>query len=144
MPTSLRMSPGTMVRHPPILRCNLTCLLPAYDEKSNQSILLTGDGDASNWMEVVRFSDSPAIQGCFVRRGPRDLTLMLRPCGDDRVCLRSISGDDGRSWCNPLRTTLPNPLSGLAAFAVGETMCAVYNHTTEHQRYPLSLATSDD
>jgi predicted neuraminidase len=69
---------------------------------------------------------------------------MLRPCGDDRVCLRSISGDDGRSWCNPLRTTLPNPLSGLAAFAVGETMCAVYNHTTEHQRYPLSLATSDD
>ena len=37
MPTSLRMPPGTMVRHPPILRCNLTCLLPAYDEKATRA-----------------------------------------------------------------------------------------------------------
>lgn len=39
-------------------------------------------------------------------------------------------------------TTLPNPLSGVAAVQVGDTLCAIYNHTTEHQRYPLSLSYS--
>ena len=72
------------------------------------------------------------------------MTMLLRPAGDRRVCLRSISSDDGKTWSNVIPTTLPNPLSGVAGFYVDDMLCAVYNHTCEHQRYPLSLAWSKD
>ena len=43
-----------------------------------------------------------------------------------------------------MKTSLPSPLSGSAAFQCDDALCAVYNHTNEHQRYPLSLAYSLD
>lgn len=135
---------GVMVRHGPMIRRNSYLLLPTYDEKTNQTVILTAGGDAEGWMAVERLSGPPAIQGDIVRQNESDLVMFLRPAGDGRCCLRSISGDDGRSWSPAMKTPLPNPLSGVAAFQVGETLCAVYNHTTEHRRYPLSLSWSED
>lgn len=141
-PNSARQNPGMMIRHPPIARRNAYLLLPAYDEKKNQTVILTADPEATAWLAVEHFDGLEAIQGCIVREGDAELTMLLRPCGEARTCLRSLSGDDGRTWSPVLRTTLPNPLSGLAGFQVDGALCAVYNHTTEHRRYPLSLSYS--
>ncbi len=143
-PESLRLDPGMMVRYPPIVRKNTYFLLPAYDEKTNQTLLLTAGPDASGWMPVQHFDDIASIQADIVRQDDKNLTMIIRPTGDDRCCIRRLSVDDGRSWMPAMRTTLPNPLSGVAAFGVDDCLCAVYNHTTEHQRYPLSLAYSQD
>lgn len=139
---TIRQDPGMMVRYPPIARQNTYLLLPAYDEKSNQTVIMTAGPDAQGWFPVSRLEGIEAIQGSIVRMDSGDLAMLLRPTADNRCCLRSISGDDGKSWSPVTRTTLPNPLSGVAAFAMGDTLCAVYNHTTKHQRYPLSLSYS--
>ena len=143
-PESCRCPAGMMVRYPPIVRNNGYLLLPAYDETKNQTALLTAGPDATGWFPVTHFEDLGVIQGSFVRQSETQLAMMLRPCGDSRVCYRAISGDDGRSWSRALPTSLPNPLSGVAAFELDGMFCAVYNHTTEHRRYPLSLSYSTD
>lgn len=144
VPEAVRVPKGTMVRHPPIARQDGHYLMAAYDEQENTTMMLTASPEATGWTVASRLTDMPAIQGCLVRQGGSDLTMILRPCGNERVCLRSISVDDGRTWSSPVRTTLPNPLSGTAAFAVGDELCVVHNHTTEHRRYPLSLSWSTD
>lgn len=143
-PELLRLPEGTMVRHSPIACRNGHLLLPAYDEKTGQTVLLTAGPQAGRWTEVQRFDDRAAIQGSVVRQGDQQLCLMLRPSGQQGHCLRSVSGDDGRTWSRVMPTPLPNPLSGLAAFQSDEFFCTVYNHTTEHRRYPLSMSYSTD
>lgn len=143
-PEVLRLPAGTMVRYPPVMRRNSYMLLPAYDESANQTALLTAGPDGRGWFPVTHFDDLDSIQGSIARQNDDELVMMLRPCGDRRTCLRTISGDDGRSWSRVLPTPLPCPLSGVAAFQMGPALCAVYNHTTEHRRYPLSLSYSTD
>ena len=144
VPEVPRQPAGIMVRYPPILRRNDYFLLPAYDEKNNHTVLLTAGSDARGWMTVAHFDGPEAIQGCIVRQGDVELTMILRPCGDNPRCMRSISTDDGRTWSRVMPTSLPNPLSGVAAFGLDDMLCAVYNHTTQHRRYPLSLSYSTD
>lgn len=141
-PESLRQDPGMMVRYPPTALRDNRFLLPAYDEKSNQTVILTAGPDARGWAGASRWKGIEAIQGSIARLDCGDLAMLLRPTPENRCCLRSISNDDGRSWSPVTRTTLPNPLSGVAAFALGNTLCAVYNHTLQHRRYPLSLSYS--
>lgn len=144
-PQTLRLPAGMMIRHAPIARQNSGgWLLPAYDESSFQTVLISARSDAVEWTPHARFDGTQAIQGDIVRFSDSELVMMLRPHGENRTCLRAISDDDGRSWSNVLRTPLPNPLSGVAAFRLGDTLCTVYNHTTEQRRSPLSLSCSHD
>lgn len=144
LPNTARMQPGMMVRYPPIVRRNGYLLLPAYDESTNQTVLFSTSPEEPVWQELTRFNDTEAIQGCIVRRNDDELNMLLRPGNDHRLCMRSISGDDGRTWSRIIPTTLPNPLSGVASIQMGDTLCAIYNHTYEHRRYPLSLSYSKD
>ncbi len=143
-PAALWLTRGMMVRHPPILLDNGSLLLPAYDECANESVLLSSQSPFSSWREAYRFSGLPLIQPVLVREGNSRLTLFFRPSSDPRRTWRSHSKDDGNTWAAPVRTPLPNPLSGIAAFAAGEKLAVVYNHTEKHQRHPLSIAFSDD
>lgn len=143
-PESMRMPSGLMVRYPPIQRRNGYFLLPAYDESENRTILLTAGPDGRGWVRVAQFEDTGAIQGCIARRSDKRLTMILRPTGDTRRCLRVMSDDDGRTWSGVVGTSLPNPLSGVAAFYCDDELFAMYNHTTQHQRYPLSVSRSSD
>ncbi len=143
-PQVLQFPKGTMVRHPPVLVRERFLVLPAYDESDNRTVLLRSGLDADEWTVDRTFDGDEAIQASLVRQSPDELTMLLRPCGEPRRCLRRISGDDGRSWSTLLRTPLPNPLSGLAGFQVGSDLCLVYNHTEAHQRWPLSLSWSND
>jgi len=142
-PAMLVPSRGLMVRHPPIPRDDGSWLLPAYDEQRHRSVLLAGSPPFARWREVFTFDDVRLIQPVLVREAER-LTLLFRPSSDPRVVWRSHSTNEGERWSTPVRTTLPNPLSGISAFSVGTRLAAVYNHTDRHERRPLSLASSDD
>ena len=142
-PAMLVPARGLMVRHPPIRRADGTWLLPAYDERRHQPVLLAAHPPFTQWHEVFRFDDVRLIQPVLVREAGW-LTLLFRPASDPRVVWRSHSTNEGGHWSTPVRTPLPNPLSGIAAFSVGPRLAAVYNHTDRHERRPLSLAASED
>jgi predicted neuraminidase len=143
-PRMLRSEAGMMVRHAPILLNNGDFLLPAYDEATNKTVLLTTSPDAEKWDIAYRIDDPALIQADIVRRADSSLAMFFRPTAEPHQIWRSASSDDGRSWSTPIRTMLPNPLSGIAAFCVNGTTAVVYNHTLKHQRCPLSVACTTD
>jgi len=142
-PAMLLPSRGIMVRHPPILAADGEWLLPAYDERQHQAMVLAAHPPFTKWRVAHSFGDVRLIQPVLVRE-PDRLTLLFRPASDPRVIWRSHSSDEGRRWSSPMRTALPNPLSGISAFSAGGRLAVVYNHTERHERRPLSLAASDD
>lgn len=135
---------GMMVRHPPVVLSDGSLLLPAYEERSHQSILLRSREPYMEWTEAYRFDDLSIIQPVLFREASRRLTLFFRPWGEPLRIWRSHSSDEGSTWSTPVRTPLPNPLSGIAAFAVRDHIALVYNHTEEHQRHPLTITVSRD
>ena len=135
---------GSMVRHAPLLLRDGSLLLPTYHEGSRQSALWKSIAPFEEWREVYRFRAPNLIQPALVRQEPDQLIAFFRPFSDLRRIWRSHSFDEGGTWSPPLPTPLPSPLSGIAAFALGRRIAVVYNHTEEHQRYPLSLAFSSD
>lgn len=141
-PAQLWRSRGTMVRHPPVTLGNGSLLLPVYDEAARETFLLASEPPHREWREAYRFAGLPIIQPALVRLEGATLALLFRPFSDARRIWRSVSQDDGASWSTPVRTDLPNPLTGLAAFTYGGGLAVVYNHTEEQRRYPLSLAVS--
>lgn len=143
-PSRLWPERGMMVRHPPVLLDKEILLLPAYNEISRESVLLTAQPPYKEWRLTHRFPEMPLIQPVIVRQGPERLAIFFRPAADPRRIWRSHSTDEGGSWSTPVRTPLPSPLSGIGAFAVGKDIALIYNHTEEHRRYPLSIALSQD
>lgn len=135
---------GMMIRHPPLALTNGSLLLPAYDERKRESVLLRSRPPYHDWEEAYRFGGLSLIQPVLVRQSPAELAIYFRPWSDPRQIWRSRSADDGSTWGLPVRTPLPNPLSGIAAFVNGNLTALVYNHTEQHQRHPLSINVSPD
>ena len=134
---------GLMVRHAPIAVGSSTILVPAYDERKNESLMLIRNG--SDWRRGHAFAGVPTIQPVLMRESRLRLTLLFRPVTDPRRVWRCHSSNNGATWSAPVRTLLPCSLSGVAGFALGnKQLAAVYNHTEEHARYPLSVATTMD
>ncbi len=136
--------PGMMVRHPPLMRGDTTMVLPAYDERLNETVFLSYNKHLRSWTECHRFASRKAIQACLIGEAIQKWTLIFRPVGKQRFCLRALSEDEGRTWSPVIQTSLPNPLSGTAGFESGGLICVIHNHTTQHQRHPLSLCYSAD
>ena len=136
--------PGMMVRHPPVLLDSATYLLPAYDERSRQSLLLSSDPPYSKWEETYRFSSPDIIQSTIVKSDSGKLYKFFRPTTDPRKIRLSHSTNQGKTWSSPQITPLPNPLSGISAFTANNNLVVIYNHTEEHQRWPLSASWSRD
>lgn len=131
-------NPGMMVRHPPVLLDSGSYLLPAYDETARQTVLLSSKPPYSKWQEIYRFEDPDLIQASLVKEN--GLTLVFRPSTDPRKIRISHSSDQGKTWSQPETTPLPNPLSGVSAFSANNNLVVIYNHTEEHQRWPLSAS----
>jgi predicted neuraminidase len=142
-PTCIWPHRGMMVRHPPVVRADRSLLLPAYDEIRHRTVLLLSQPPYTQWEILYTFRDLEIIQPALVRESPQRLTLIFRPWGEPRVIWRSHSADDGRTWTTPMRTALPNPLSGVAALHVGSHLAVVYNNNP-NKRHPLSIAVSRD
>ncbi|MBC8286474.1 MAG: exo-alpha-sialidase [Nitrospinae bacterium] len=141
-PIQLWKTPGMMVRHPPVLLDSGSFLLPAYDEHARQSVLLSSDPPYSNWQATHRFETPEIIQPAIVKESSGRLTLVFRPSTDPRKIRICHSTNQGKTWTQPQMTSLPNPLSGVSAFSANNNLVVVYNHTEEHQRWPLSASWS--
>ncbi len=133
---------GTMIRHRPVFLADGRALMPVYSDRSKTSQLFTSMPPYTEWRLHHHFDKSRVIQPDLLEVGGK-LILVFRPVGDSRSAWRSFSVDDGRTWSEPIRLPLPNPLSGLAAFEWNGRVGIVYNNTREHQRHPLSLSWSD-
>lgn len=145
----LWQEPGMMVRHPPVLLGNNSLALPAYDEVRKEAVVLTASPPYLNWNILYRFSGLELLQPALIRQSRSNtsspqLTLFFRPWSEPRVIWRSHSINEGIDWSAPMRTPLPNPLSGISAFTVGPHMAVVHNYTHEHKRHPLSISLSRD
>ena len=90
------------------------------------------------------FTEEFLIQPVLIQEFKGKMALLFRPHGNRKHIWRSHSSDGGLQWCNPVRTILPSPLSGIGGFYLDNRLFAVYHHTQEHQRYPLHLAYSED
>jgi predicted neuraminidase len=143
-PVQLWQKPGMMIRHPPVLLDSGSYLLPAYDERARQSIILSSSPPYTQWQPAYRFVAPEIIQSSIVKEQSGKLTMFFRPATDPRKISLSVSTDQGKSWSNPGLTPLPNPLSGVSAFSVGNNLVVIYNHTEQHQRWPLSASWSSD
>lgn len=143
-PETFSQTANCMVRHRALVRSDKSLILPAYDERVNETVLMARDPYFPKWIECHRFKGSKAIQGDIVAEDAANWSLFLRPVEDPRVCLRAISKDEGITWSPLIRTEIPNPLSGQAAFHSDGAICVIHNHTKEHRRYPLSLCYSKD
>ena len=133
---------GLMARHAPVRATGGELLFPLYDEKTFTSLLWRRD--AHEWRAVAGFEMSHLIQGTIVRDHSGALTQYFRPTESPEVIWRSGSTSDGLTWSNPVQTVLPCPLSGIAAAVHGGAHVVVYNHSTQHRRWPLSCACSTD
>jgi predicted neuraminidase len=143
-PSLLWKERGMMVRHPPVFLKKGTCLLPAYDECKRISIILSSEPPYSNWSISYSFKGNDMIQSALIKTQEERLIMFFRPHSDPRYIGKSHSTDQGVSWTTPDLTPLPNPLSGLSAISVNNSIAMIYNHTHEHKRYPLSVSTSRD
>lgn len=142
-PKSIRQPAGVMVRHPPMIQSNGNLLLPAYDERSRQTLLLAAASPTGPWQLFHRFCEKQ-IQAAPVCLGGTEWQLYFRPCDDPRQVHRAYSHDDGRTWSEPIETRLPCPLSGIAATRMADLILVVHNYTHLHQRRPLSVSWSSD
>ncbi len=143
-PTVLWKERGMMVRHHPVVVGGGRLLLPAYSENGKEPVILCSDAPYNVWREAYRFKGLPLIQPSLVKEASGRLNMFFRPTTMPQLIWRSHSEDDGATWSAPVRTSLPNPLTGIAAVALKDHIAMIYNHTEEHKRNPLSVAVSPD
>jgi len=139
-PCQLFPDQGLIVRHPPLQLDNGSLLLPAYDEVNKNTILLKSHAPYDKWEKGQTFDGLDLIQADLVREKNGRLSLFFRPGSDPRCIWRSHLIDQSNSWTTPLRTLLKCPLSGIAAFAVGDNIAIVHNPTDEQKRHPISIS----
>jgi predicted neuraminidase len=141
-PRQIRPDAGLMVRHAPVARADGGMLLPAYDERRHEPILLAATPPYERWEPVARLAGTPLIQPALVRDGASRLIMLLRPADAERVVWRSESGDEGRTWSAPQPTPLPSAPSGLGGFWWNGDLAVVHNPTQGQERFPLSISLS--
>lgn len=142
-PRNAGLPAGVMLRHQPYRRSNGDLLLPAYDEETKRTLLMRAERPDAEWKQVYQFPEN-FIQAVSVPLGGTELQLYFRPCGNNRFIHRAYSHDDGDSWSDPIPIPLPCPLSGIAVAALGDLILVAHNHTTHHQRTPMSISWSSD
>jgi len=132
---------GMMIRHPPVIMSRGHCLLPAYDETTNQSVLLRKNAPNDHWRKVHTFEGPALIQPVLVSDKEESLSIFFRPTSAPNRIWRSFSLDEGKSWTHPIQTALPNPLSGIAAYSSDDSILLIYN-PSKNKRYPLAISRS--
>lgn len=145
-PLKTNLEQGMMIRHRPQIH-NGKFLLPAYDEKNFQSIIMTSKPPFMNYEKVGSLEPGP-IQGDLLPTGPDDgknMLWVLRGTGDARFVHRAHTMDGGKTFPFSYRTPFHCPLSGVAAVKLDEErIILAHNDTEEQKRTPLTLTFSKD
>lgn len=162
-PEVLFPGPGFFLRNPPLFQPDGSWLLPAYqvDDDGEYGVVAISTDEGSTW-EVREVPGSRhRVQMSIARRQDGSLLGFFRSRASDRV-YASESGDLGRTWTAPTRTTLPNNNSALQVTDLADgRLAVVFNDATLERdqfrfvpsgdgwrkkavRTPLTLALSED
>ncbi len=131
-----------------------TLLAPASTEQNKKWIpfIDVSDDDGITWQKT-EYMQRPKYKGAYV--GLIQPTLWESAEGTVHCFLRSNKGavyrsdstDNGKSWCKPYRTRIPNNNSGIDCVKDDSSrLWLIYNPVSENWgvRHPLSLAYSTD
>lgn len=128
-------------------------------EMPDGTLICPSSSEDAGWQVHLEFSRSPyhrwsrsdslnlatewgAIQPTLLNHGRGELQLLCR--SRQRSILEAWSTDDGRTWSRLIRSSLPNPNSGIDAVRLDEDrFLLIYNHT-ERGRSLLNLAVTND
>lgn len=142
-PQYINTPEAIMVRHRPIITKE-NILVPAYDEKSLQTVIYQSSYPFDQWIEVSKI-DGKAIQADLIRTGTSEITAFFRSSGDQKQVYRALSADEGKNWTALMPTNLKCPWSGIAATKLNsQTIVVIHNDTESHSRGYLSVSLSHD
>lgn len=140
----LPLAQGWLVRGRPISRGSIF-YIPVYNEKSNESAiynidLATGDGKLSETLKA----EGGLIHPTLIDVGGNEFRCFMRnPRRPNRIHF-AYSMDRGQTWSRPIVTMLPNPNSGIDVVSLPDSRLLCAYNDSEKNRYPLSLAVSEN
>lgn len=139
-PAPLMETLGLMFRSKPLVLPG-RIILPVYDERTWQSLMLISDDDGRSWRRTAPLV-SPAgnIHPCVVPLSDGRLLAYLRTGGAGGVIWRAESADGGESWTEPEPTALPNPNSGIDLIRLASGRLALAFNDSDRLRTPLCVA----
>lgn len=142
---NLGLPRGWMLRSRPLRIGAGHWLLPAYDELTWRSFMLTSLDDGQTWKAGHYLETAPGnIHPCPVVMPNGDLLAFLRTGGPGGKIWRATSRDGGWTWNRPEPTALPNPNSGLDLLARDSGVLILAFNDSETERTPLVVALSED
>jgi predicted neuraminidase len=146
-PVILRDELGYLPRNHPIVLDNGDWLLPIYDERTWTSLMMISTDRGRTWFdseEIVAPGHPGNIQPTVVQLADGSLLALMRRGGPPPVLWASRSYDRGRTWSEPINSSLPNPNAAaeMVRLANGHLVLAFNNVT--HDRNLLTLAVSTD
>lgn len=141
-PNTVNTEKGIMIRHRPVC-FNGYGVVPAYNEKTMETILYKFSDQAHSWEEHSKFSGE-YIQGDIVTYNQFEWQMYLRAAGKNSKVMKAMSANSGKSWNVARATNLHCPLSGIAAIKLNSGNILLCNNNTErHKRTPISLSLSN-
>lgn len=143
-PQMLMDRPGLMFRSKPLVLPE-RIILPAYDERTWQSLMLLSDDDGQSWRLTAPIVSPPGnIHPCVAPLADGRLLAYLRTGGAGGVIWRTESADAGETWADPAPTNIPNPNSGLDLIRLASGRLALAFNDSDRFRTPLCVALADD
>ena len=128
-------------RNAPITLKDGTLIVPLSGriEDSSGSFLLATKDDGATWSPYGFFQGG--IQPTVVERDDGSLLALMR---NKPTIVQSVSNDGGKTWREPIATSIPNPNAGIALRKLKNGhLVLVYNHS-EKDRTPLCIRRSLD
>jgi predicted neuraminidase len=122
----------------------IVCPSSTEDHGGQLQIEFTKDRGAT-WTKTSPLNDGKAaslIQPTLLDHGPGKLQLLCR--SKEGSIFEAWSKDDGATWTAPVATSLPNPNSGIDAVQLRDGRSLLIYNPSPTDRYPISLAISDD
>ena len=126
---TLFATPGTFVRHPPVVTASGRWLLPIYYCRTRPGEKWSGNHDVSavkisedrgrTWREVPVPGSTGCVHMSIVPLADGSLLGLFRSRWADAIH-ESRSADDGETWSAPVPTELPNNNSSIQATALAD------------------------
>ncbi len=101
--------------------------------------------DGKTWKRIGPINDGKEfniIQPSVLQHKDGKLQILCR--SREGNVITSWSSDQGKTWTNPERTSLPNPNSGTDAVSLADGRHVIVYNNTPKGRSPLNVAISDD
>ena len=147
--------PGWTLRSRAIRLRNGSIIIPALSESSAglslnraQTVFIYSEDNGKTWENTdLLITDPGNNEAALFQRDDGSLLAYMRPYDEspgDRYLLQSESFDNGRTWTEPTRNTIPNPSSAIELLKLENGHVVLAFNDSQEMRSPLCLALSLD